>query len=70
MCRKCECNNNIDVNDLDSCDSVTGICTKCLANSYGENCEQCAPWYYGDSIIAKNCTGKKINLYYKLVLLI
>ncbi|KPM02403.1 paramyosin-like protein 1, partial [Sarcoptes scabiei] len=60
-CQKCECNNNIDVKDPESCDPFTGICNKCLFNSSGEHCERCADWHWGDSIISKNCTECDCN---------
>lgn len=54
-CLPCECNNNIDLNDYESCDSRTGFCKKCLNNTAGIQCEKCADWHYGDALVLKNC---------------
>lgn len=54
-CLPCQCNNNIDMRDYDSCDQRTGACLKCLNNTAGINCERCADWHYGDPIVLKNC---------------
>ena len=29
---------------------LLGICQLCLGNSFGDSCERCEPWYYGDAI--------------------
>ncbi|XP_039591850.1 laminin subunit alpha-5 isoform X1 [Polypterus senegalus] len=56
-CQPCHCNGNTDSNMLFSeCDSLTGVCTGCMHNSAGQHCEICAPGYFGDAIVAKNCT--------------
>lgn len=57
MCTDCQCNGNIDQNDPLSCNATTGTCTRCLGNTSGDLCEQCADEFYGDAIDAKNCTG-------------
>ena len=57
-CSDCQCNGNIDTNIPDSCDQVTGLCIRCINNTTGDQCERCADGFYGDTIIAKNCTGK------------
>ncbi|XP_010596568.2 laminin subunit alpha-4 [Loxodonta africana] len=55
-CRKCDCSGNSDPNMIfEDCDEVTGQCRNCLRNTTGFNCEHCAPGYYGDARIAKNC---------------
>nr|XP_014340991.1 PREDICTED: laminin subunit alpha-4 [Latimeria chalumnae] len=56
-CQKCNCNGNSDPNLIfDDCDEVSGHCRNCLRNTTGVNCERCATGYYGDAIVAKNCT--------------
>lgn len=57
-CRPCECHGNIDTSEEGCCDRVTGECLKCLNNTYGSSCDICGPGFYGDAIIAKNCTSK------------
>ncbi|XP_053552823.1 laminin subunit beta-4-like [Bombina bombina] len=53
-CVPCQCNNNIDPTDPESCDKVTGECLKCLHNTYGANCESCLPDYFGSALL-QNC---------------
>ncbi|KAM4748899.1 laminin subunit beta-4 [Rhinophrynus dorsalis] len=53
-CLPCQCNNNTDVTDPESCDNLTGECRKCLYNTYGENCESCLPGYFGSPQL-QNC---------------
>ncbi|XP_010130709.1 PREDICTED: laminin subunit beta-4, partial [Buceros rhinoceros silvestris] len=53
-CVPCPCNNNIDVTDPESCNRVTGECTKCLHNTHGVNCQFCKPGYFG-SAPDQNC---------------
>lgn len=48
-CRKCQCNGNIDLVDVDNCDPISGRCLKCLYNTEGVNCELCKPGYTGDA---------------------
>ena len=45
-CKMCECNNNIDMNDPEACDSVTGECKNCLYNTKGRHCEECEWGFY------------------------
>ncbi|XP_043944496.1 laminin subunit beta-1 [Protopterus annectens] len=49
FCQPCQCNNNIDMLDPESCDKRSGACLKCLYNSEGEFCQQCKLGYYGDA---------------------
>ncbi|XP_010294871.1 PREDICTED: laminin subunit beta-4 [Phaethon lepturus] len=49
-CAPCPCNNNIDVTDPESCNHVTGECTKCLHNTHGANCQFCKPGYFGSAL--------------------
>ncbi|CAF1124771.1 unnamed protein product [Didymodactylos carnosus] len=54
-CQPCECNNNVNVDDPDSCDRRTGACLKCLYNTGGRYCEQCRQGYYGDPLGVDKC---------------
>ncbi|ROL08880.1 Laminin subunit alpha-4 [Anabarilius grahami] len=55
-CKKCDCNGNSDPNLIfNECNNVTGQCLNCWANTTGDNCERCAPGFYGDAISAKDC---------------
>ncbi|XP_061844989.1 laminin subunit beta-4 [Colius striatus] len=60
-CAPCPCNNNIDVTDPESCNRVTGECTKCLHNTHGANCQFCKPGYFG-SALDQNCQRCRCNL--------
>ncbi|NWI21159.1 LAMA5 protein, partial [Crypturellus soui] len=56
-CQPCECSGNTDTNMLfSSCDPLTGACTGCMHHTAGPRCDVCAPGYYGDAVVAKNCT--------------
>ncbi|XP_053250423.1 laminin subunit alpha-5 isoform X2 [Podarcis raffonei] len=56
-CQPCDCSGNADPNMLFSdCDPLTGFCTGCMYNTAGPRCEVCAPGFYGDAVLAKNCT--------------
>uniref|UniRef100_A0A671QI51 Laminin, alpha 4 n=1 Tax=Sinocyclocheilus anshuiensis TaxID=1608454 RepID=A0A671QI51_9TELE len=53
-CKKCDCNGNSDPNLIfNECNNVTGECLNCWGNTSGDNCERCAPGFYGDAISAK-----------------
>jgi len=54
-CKSCDCNGNVDLSVPGACDSITGRCLLCQNNTYGDHCEQCAPYHFGDAINAKNC---------------
>ncbi|NWV86892.1 LAMB4 protein, partial [Dasyornis broadbenti] len=60
-CVPCPCNNNIDMTDPESCNRVTGECTKCLHNTHGANCQFCKPGYFG-SALNQNCQRCMCNL--------
>ncbi|XP_036388828.1 laminin subunit beta-2 isoform X2 [Megalops cyprinoides] len=53
-CQPCQCSNNIDLTDLESCDRRTGECRKCLYNTEGPNCGVCKSGHYGDAT-RRNC---------------
>lgn len=54
-CEKCNCNDNVDLNDSGNCDSHTGECLKCLADTAGKNCEICKDDFHGDAL-DQSCT--------------
>lgn len=56
-CKLCNCSGNINANDPSSCDSISGDCLKCVNNTAGAACNLCAPGFFGDAILSKNCTG-------------
>uniref|UniRef100_A0A672ITP8 Laminin, beta 2 (laminin S) n=1 Tax=Salarias fasciatus TaxID=181472 RepID=A0A672ITP8_SALFA len=53
-CQPCQCNNNIDMSDMDACDRQTGECRKCLYNTEGPGCGTCRSGYFGDAS-RRNC---------------
>ncbi|XP_034031453.1 laminin subunit beta-4 [Thalassophryne amazonica] len=53
-CDECPCNNNVDPNDRNACNDVTGECLHCLHNTTGLRCQNCKPGYYGDAV-NRNC---------------
>lgn len=55
-CTACDCNGNIDVNDPFACDARTGVCTGCLYDTAGPNCERCRDFYYGNAF-TRDCRG-------------
>ncbi|KAM4040294.1 laminin subunit alpha-4 [Anomaloglossus baeobatrachus] len=61
-CKKCDCSGNSDPNLIfEDCDEVTGQCNSCLHNTTGFHCERCAPGYYGDARVAKDCKECKCS---------
>ncbi|KXJ07983.1 laminin-like protein epi-1 [Exaiptasia diaphana] len=56
VCIPCNCTGNLDLTKINSCDQVTGKCIKCASKTAGEHCERCASGFYGDAVVAKNCT--------------
>ncbi|XP_063797170.1 laminin subunit beta-2-like isoform X2 [Pseudophryne corroboree] len=53
-CLPCQCNNNIDMTDIGSCDRKTGQCLKCKYHTEGRFCENCLLGYYGEAS-RRNC---------------
>ncbi|XP_041860156.1 laminin subunit beta-1 [Melanotaenia boesemani] len=51
QCFPCECNNNIDPQDPESCDPSTGECLRCLYHTDGPSCAHCEPGYYGNALV-------------------
>uniref|UniRef100_A0A8C6SNV4 Basement membrane-specific heparan sulfate proteoglycan core protein n=1 Tax=Neogobius melanostomus TaxID=47308 RepID=A0A8C6SNV4_9GOBI len=56
-CAQCECNGNVDSEEVGHCDHVTGECLLCTRDTAGRHCQRCRDGYYGDALHAKNCTG-------------
>uniref|UniRef100_A0A4W5Q7S6 Laminin, beta 1a n=1 Tax=Hucho hucho TaxID=62062 RepID=A0A4W5Q7S6_9TELE len=54
QCQPCQCNNNIDMLDQESCNARTGECLKCLYHTEGQGCHSCKLGYYGDAL-TQNC---------------
>ncbi|XP_028287743.1 laminin subunit beta-4 isoform X2 [Parambassis ranga] len=50
QCQECLCNNNIDLDYLDACNSKTGECLHCLYNTIGPHCQNCKPGHYGNAL--------------------
>ena len=57
-CEPCQCSGNIDVNDPEACDFLTGACLVCSNHTTGPQCERCENWWYGDAVVAKDCYRK------------
>lgn len=54
-CQLCNCNGNTNPRAPGNCDSGTGQCLQCLYDTAGDNCEVCAPNFYGDALL-RTCT--------------
>jgi hypothetical protein len=55
FCKPCMCNDNVNYSSPNACDRFSGICQECLYHTFGEACERCEPWFFGDAVILKNC---------------
>ncbi|XP_078112377.1 laminin subunit beta-1a [Sander vitreus] len=51
QCQPCQCNNNINMLDPESCDAQTGECLRCLYHSEGAACQSCKLGYYGNALL-------------------
>ncbi|XP_029468413.1 laminin subunit gamma-3 isoform X2 [Rhinatrema bivittatum] len=63
-CTPCHCNQNIDLNAVGNCDSLTGHCLRCLYNTTGKQCEKCQEGFYGDALtldIRRKCVSCNCN---------
>ncbi|KAM4562148.1 laminin subunit beta-1 isoform 1-T2 [Odontesthes bonariensis] len=58
QCLPCECNNNIDPQDPESCDRRTGRCLRCLYHTDGPSCAFCELGHYGNALTqdCRRCT--------------
>ena len=58
ICKPCQCSGNINPDDPGSCDTASGDCLRCLNNTFGKACSLCAPGYFGDAVVLKDCQSK------------
>ena len=50
-CRKCTCNEHSDTCEYQD-ETGVGLCTNCVHNTMGDNCEQCLPFFYTPSSVS------------------
>ncbi|CAF0800708.1 unnamed protein product [Brachionus calyciflorus] len=62
-CKKCECNDSIDLKNPLSCNKQTGQCSNCLFNTDGFNCQKCKYGFFGDALShqCKPCSCSKLG---------
>ncbi|XP_023215489.1 laminin subunit alpha-1-like [Centruroides sculpturatus] len=61
-CQKCDCSGNADISDPNYCNQLTGQCLKCVNNTSGWNCHECAENYFGNALL-HNCQPCECNEY-------
>ncbi|XP_067120373.1 laminin subunit alpha lam-3-like [Centruroides vittatus] len=61
-CQKCDCSGNADITDPNYCNQLTGQCLKCVNNTSGWNCHECAENYFGNALL-HNCQPCECNEY-------
>ncbi|XP_068595796.1 laminin subunit beta-1a [Brachionichthys hirsutus] len=63
LCQPCQCNNNIDMLDPESCDAQTGGCLRCLYHSEGATCQTCKLGYYGNAMLqdCRKCVCNRLG---------
>ncbi|XP_069384940.1 laminin subunit beta-1a isoform X1 [Paralichthys olivaceus] len=63
QCQPCQCNNNIDMLDPESCNGQTGECLRCLYHSEGTACQSCKLGYYGNALLqdCRKCVCNKLG---------
>ena len=61
VCKKCDCNSNIDENAVANCDTKTGKCLRCLFNTTGDSCEKCLNSYWGNALTPLKCHACECN---------
>lgn len=55
VCKKCQCNSNIDTNAVGNCNTNTGQCLRCIYNTTGDSCEKCLNSYWGNALSSLKC---------------
>ena len=68
ICRPCRahCNDNINPDIPESCNTLTGECLICVGDTSGPRCQHCRDGFFGDAIQAKNCQSEFYKQLYKI----